>query len=160
MRRVHVPIGGLEVSADPEVTLVTSGLGPCIAVLAHAPARRVGGLLHFQLPAAALDPDRARREPGAFADTGLPALLDALARLGAPPGELTLRVAGGATLAPIGDGFEIGRRNYLALRKLLWRAGLLVAAEDVGGRISRTASLSVGTGAVTVASAGELLSLA
>ncbi len=29
--------------------------------------------------------------------------------------------------------FDIGKRNYLALRKMLWKAGILLAGEAVGG---------------------------
>ena len=42
--------------------------------------------------------------------------------------------------------FNIGKRNYLALRKILWKAGVLVQAEDVGGNASRTVRLEVGSG--------------
>jgi chemotaxis protein CheD len=42
--------------------------------------------------------------------------------------------------------FNIGKRNYLALRKILWKAGVLVQAEDVGGNDSRTVRLEVGSG--------------
>ena len=29
--------------------------------------------------------------------------------------------------------FEIGKRNYLALRRILWKAGILLHGEAVGG---------------------------
>lgn len=42
--------------------------------------------------------------------------------------------------------FNIGKRNHLALRKILWKAGVIVHAEDVGGSTSRTVRLEVATG--------------
>ena len=43
----------------------------------------------------------------------------------------------------------------LALRKLLWRNGVLVHAEDVGGsRVSRTVYLDAATGALRVRATG------
>jgi chemotaxis protein CheD len=36
------------------------------------------------------------------------------------------------------------------LRKLLWKNSILIASEDVGGSISRTLKLDVGTGRVTI----------
>ena len=42
--------------------------------------------------------------------------------------------------------FDIGKRNYLALRKILWKAGILLAGEAVGGNNSRTIRLEIGSG--------------
>jgi chemotaxis protein CheD len=42
--------------------------------------------------------------------------------------------------------FDIGKRNYLALRKILWKAGILLAGEAVGGGNSRTVRLEIGSG--------------
>jgi chemotaxis protein CheD len=45
------------------------------------------------------------------------------------------------------DGyFDIGKRNYQALRKILWKAGIMVHAEAIGGETSRSIRLQVGTG--------------
>jgi len=45
-----------------------------------------------------------------------------------------------------GNVFDIGRRNHLALRRILWKAGVLIGGEAVGGTNSRTVRLEVGTG--------------
>jgi chemotaxis receptor (MCP) glutamine deamidase CheD len=42
----------------------------------------------------------------------------------------------------------------VVLRKLLWKNGVLLQAEDVGGRDSRTMSLTIGSGVVTVKANG------
>ena len=42
--------------------------------------------------------------------------------------------------------FDIGKRNLLALRKILWKAGILLAGEAVGGGTSRTVRLEIGSG--------------
>ncbi len=42
--------------------------------------------------------------------------------------------------------FDIGKRNYLALRKILWKAGILLAGEAVGGSNARTVRLEIGSG--------------
>ena len=42
--------------------------------------------------------------------------------------------------------FDIGKRNYLALRKILWKAGILLAGEAVGGGNARTVRLEIGSG--------------
>ena len=43
-------------------------------------------------------------------------------------------VAGGSNInGGDSDRFAIGKRNHLMLRKLFWKNGILVKAEDVGG---------------------------
>jgi hypothetical protein len=51
-----------------------------------------------------------------------------------------VRIAGGAHILNGTELFHIGRRNYLAARKLLWKAGILVAAELVGARFREPCS--------------------
>ena len=54
--------------------------------------------------------------------------------------------------------FNIGKRNYLAMRKILWKNNVPVAAEHVGGEINRTVRLEMDTGRVVlkVGSDGEI----
>ena len=54
-----------------------------------------------------------------------------------------------------GGIFNIGKRNYLSTRKILWKAGVLIQAEAVGGTLSRTVRLEVGTGRFLLRSPGE-----
>ncbi len=50
--------------------------------------------------------------------------------------------------------FEIGKRNYLALRRVLWKAGVLLHGEAVGGMNSRTLRLDIGSGRLWFHEAG------
>ena len=56
--------------------------------------------------------------------------------------------------------FDIGRRNYLAMRRILWKVGLLTHGEAVGGARSRTVRLEIGTGKLWLQEAGEQKELA
>ena len=98
------------------------------------------------LPESSIDPVKAGERPYMFADTGIPLLFRRAYQQGADKRRLTVRVAGGAQVMDPQGVFNIGKRNYLALRKILWKAGVLLQAEDVGGTSSRTVSLEVGTG--------------
>lgn len=51
--------------------------------------------------------------------------------------------------------FNIGRRNYLSMRKILWKAGVMIHAEDVGGMASRTVRLDIASGRVLLRGAGN-----
>ena len=143
--KVVVGVGDMAVSADQGDTLVTYALGSCLGVAAWDRQARVGGLLHFMLPNSTLNPARALERPAMFGDVGLPSFLDQLFQLGATRRHLAVKLAGGAEI--IGpDGFGIGHRNLLLARRLLWRNGLAPESEAVGGRISRSLRLELGTG--------------
>jgi chemotaxis protein CheD len=154
MRPVIVGIADCQVSADPESVLVTYALGSCIAVAIYDPVTRVGGMLHYMLPESAIDPAKARERPFMFADTGIPLLFRQAYECGADKKRLVVRVAGGAQVMDDKGIFDIGRRNYLALRKILWKAGVFIHGEQVGGTNSRTLRLEVATGAAWLRSSG------
>jgi chemotaxis protein CheD len=121
-------------------------LGSCIAVAIHDPVASVAGLLHFMLPESSLNPEKASHYPYMFADTGIPLLFQAAYGLGAEKRRLIVRVAGGAQLMDEDGVFNIGKRNHLATRKILWKAGMMVHAEEVGGMIARNVRLEVASG--------------
>ena len=162
MADVTVGMADLQVSADPESRLVTYALGSCLGVAVYDPVARVGGLLHVMLPLSDIDVERARANPALFVDTGVPALFRACYRLGAVKSRVIVKVAGGAAAGAEGapDQFQIGKRNVLALRKLLWKNGVLVRAQDVGWhQVARTMSLSLADGSVMLRSAGVATSI-
>jgi chemotaxis protein CheD len=130
--------------------LVTYSLGSCIAVVATDPTAGVGGLLHFMLPESKLDSGKAAQRPCMFADTGIGALLEELERLGARRRLIAVKLVGGAQVLDKANFFGIGQRNYTAARRLLWKQGLLIEAEDVGGTDIRTVELELATGRVNV----------
>ncbi len=150
-----VGVGDMKVSARQEEVLVTYGLGSCIGITIWDPVSRVGGLLHFMLPESQSDPAKAKDQPALYADTGIPLLFKSAYQLGADKKRLLVRVAGGAQVLD-GDGvFNIGKRNYLAMKKIFWKAGVMIHAEEVGKNISRTLRLEVGTGKLLLQEAGE-----
>lgn len=151
---IAVGVGDLKLCAKPEETLVTYGLGSCIGVTIWDPQARVAGLLHFMLPESQADPVKAKANPALYADTGIPLLFRSAYQMGADKKRLLVRVAGGAQVLD-GDGiFNIGKRNYLALKKIFWKAGVMVHAEEVGGNVSRTLRLEVRTGRLLLQEAG------
>lgn len=146
-----VGIGDCKVSADPAVELITYALGSCIALAIWDPVSRVGGMLHFMLPESSTDLVSSGREnPYRYADTGTPMLFRNAYQHGADKRRLVVRMAGGAAVVDSDSYFNIGKRNYAAVRKILWKAGLVVHGEDVGGTDSRTVRLEVGSGRLFV----------
>jgi len=116
----------------------------------YDPLVKVGGLLHFMLPDSQIDIQKARLNPWMFADTAIPLFLRKVCQLGGEKRRLIIKVAGGSQILDSSGFFNIGKRNYLVLRKILWMHNLLVNGEDIGGEINRTLSLELLTGKVFV----------
>ena len=148
-------VGDLGASATAGEVIRTYALGSCVAVILIDPRGRAGGMLHLALPESHINPAKAQSCPGYFADTGIPALLRQMERLGCPPRSLIVKLAGGAKIMDPNDTFSIGKRNVLATKKLLWTHGLGAVAEDVGENFSRTVNLQIGSGEVTLSSPGR-----
>lgn len=150
-----VGVADLKVSNQPTDVLVTHALGSCIGVAIYDPVVKVGGILHFMLPDSSLDRAKAQEQPCMFADTGLPLLFKECYRLGAVKSRLLVKVAGGSQVLSSKECFQIGRRNYAALRKIFLKNNVLITSEDVGGTKARTLYLEIGTGNVWVKIMGQ-----
>jgi chemotaxis protein CheD len=91
-----------------------------------------------------------------FADTGIPLLFKEAYRYGATKSRMIVKVAGGSQILDDSGFFNIGKRNYMALRKILWKNNILIKAEDIGGQVSRTVRLDLASGKVWVKYSGEV----
>jgi len=150
-----VGMGGMQVSKDPRVTIVTYALGSCIGLTLFDPVAQVGGLLHFMLPESSTNPEKALKNPFMFADTGVPVLFQEAYRLGGEKGRMRVRAVGGAQLLDDSGYFSIGKRNYMILRKILAANNVPLQGEDVGGQFNRTVRLEISSGRVWVKTSGD-----
>jgi chemotaxis protein CheD len=160
VEQIVVGMADCRIGDAPGQVLATYALGSCIGLAVHDASAGVGGLLHFMLPDSAIDRGRSRDNPWMFADTGIPMMLDRLCARGASKRRLTARAAGGASMMDPQNVFDIGRRNCLAMRKILWKAGVMLHGEAVGGVRSRTVRLEIGSGKFLIQEAGEVRELA
>jgi chemotaxis protein CheD len=150
-----VGVAAMLVSRDPCDTIVTHALGSCLGIAACDPAACVGGLLHVMMPDGRMNPEKAAENPFMFVDTGVPAFFRELYAAGTTKERLVITVAGGANIYQNGnDRFQIGKRNYTMLKKLFWKNGILIHAEDVGGYVARTMYVEVATGRVWLSTGG------
>jgi chemotaxis protein CheD len=146
----------MKISSAAGDVIVTHALGSCLGVAVYDPAAVVGGLLHVMMPQAEINPEKAIANPFMFIDSGLPLFFKHLYAAGAAKTRCVVIVAGGSNVnGGDNDRFAIGKRNYLMLRKLLWKNGVLIKAEDVGGTIPRTMYLEIGTGKTWLNTAGQ-----
>jgi chemotaxis protein CheD len=149
-RELLVRVADLDVG-QAEDTLVTIGLGSCVAIVLHDAEARVGGLAHVLLPSPALARDDGK--PARFPQSAVPRLLQLMLEKGAQARRISARLAGGASmfaaLAPPGT-LQMGERNVAAARQALISHNLPLVGEAVGGDFGRTVRLRVSSGLVEV----------
>jgi len=151
---IVVGVGDLATGTVAAGQLVTYALGSCIGLSVYDPVTRVGGLLHYMLPQPTESGEPPLTKPFMYASTGIPLLFRRLQELGARKERLVVCAAGGAEILEGGSMFAIGRRNHTMLRKIFWKDGIALAAEDIGGNQARTMSLLLPSGEVRIRTRG------
>lgn len=146
-------VGMAEIQVAKEGPLfVCLGLGSCIGLAAYDPVAKVAGMVHVMLPVAFAD--KPIEKPGKFADTGVPAMLEQMARLGASTSRIVVAMAGGAQVFNFGSGssgrLDIGKRNADAVEEQIRNLGLRCLGRDVGGNQGRTMTFDSGSGLIKV----------
>lgn len=151
-----VGVGDLKISRSHEDRIITHALGSCLGITVYDPVAKVGGMLHVMLPLSTIDAAKAVENPFMFVDTGVPRLFMDAYKAGARKERLIVAAAGGAS--PTGrdreDYFQIGNRNVVMLRKLLWKNGVVLKGSDFGNFDARTMWMDMENGAVTIRANG------
>lgn len=149
-----VGVADLRISDDSTDMLITYALGSCLGVTVYDFKAKRGALLHCMLPDSSIDRNKAAGNPYLYVDTGMKAMLNIFYQRGSRKNNLVIRVAGGSSskLNEAEDFFQIGRRNFVSLRKYLWDEGLMLKAYDVGGYGSRTVTLELESGKMLIKS--------
>lgn len=145
---IVVGVGDCRVAAAPSSAISTYALGSCLAVMVYDWKLKVGGLLHVMLPDSSIDKARAQTNPFVYVDTGIPELFRRLEEKGSSKNRVRCCIAGGASMMADSSHFEIGKRNYLALKKAFWKMGIFADREDVGGSESRSVRLDLANGQI------------
>lgn len=149
-KTIHVGVGEYAVSLHQGDMIRTQGLGSCIGIVAISKTSSFAGLLHVQLPESSINEELAARKPGLFADTGISLFINEFLQRGCRTQDIIIKLTGGAQIIDSVSSFNIGKRNYLAVKKCLWALKLWPVAEDVGDCLIRSVSVEVGKPEVTV----------
>jgi chemotaxis protein CheD len=148
-KAIPVGMGQIAVSAAPNT--LTSVLGSCIGVSLYDERLKVGALAHVVLPTASGTPD----DPGKYADTAIPAMLEQLRKKGAGKSRLVAKLAGGAAMFGGKDSMKIGVNNAEAIVRLLGEHEIPIRGQHVGGNKGRRATFDLTTGQFRVDMVGE-----
>ncbi|MEA2059086.1 MAG: chemotaxis protein CheD [Thermodesulfobacteriota bacterium] len=153
--RIIVGVSDMKVSNNPGDTISTYSLGSCIGLVVFDPVVRAGGILHYMLPESKLDREKAASRPFLFADTGIPRLFKGVYKLDGLKNRMQVSVFGGSQILDQKGFFNIGKRNFMALKKILFKNNVMVSYEDVGGNVNRTIRLEIATGSIYVKTSGS-----
>ncbi len=145
----------MKVSDDQKHNIVTYSLGSCIGLVIYDPFAKVGGMLHYMLPDSSIDKEKAKKNPYMFADTSIPRLFKYAYSLGAKKQRIKIYVAGGAEILDQKGFFNIGKRNYMALKQMFFKNNVIIHKQNVGGNVNRTVRLEIATGDIFVKTSGS-----
>ena len=145
----------MRVSNDPSDTIMTYSLGSCIGLVIYDPVAAAGGILHFMLPESKLDAVKAVNRPFMFADTGIPRLFKEVYKYDGKKSRMKIYVFGGAEILDQKGFFNIGKRNYMALKKMFFKNNVMINKQNVGGNVNRTVRIEISTGDIFVKTSGS-----
>lgn len=74
--------------------------------------------------------------------------------MGAAKKNIVVKLVGGAKVLNERSSLDIGKWNCIISRKILWKNGILICAEDVGGTMWRSVDIEVGSGKLWIRNAG------
>ena len=154
---IMLGVGDFGATNKPGEVIKTLALGSCVSIVFLYPKTRAVGMVHVALPDSSLDKVKTQERPGYFADSGIPALINEMKKHGYSGNgrDMIVKLAGGAKIMDPNNTFNIGKRNVLAIKKILWGHGMGAVAEDVGGNYSRSVAIFTDTGRVTLSSPGR-----
>ncbi|MCD4720136.1 MAG: chemotaxis protein CheD [Desulfobacula sp.] len=150
-----VGVADMKVSNKKTESIITYALGSCIGLIVYDPVVKVGGILHYMLPESSIDKEKAAARPYMFADSGIPRLFKSAYKLGAVKQRMKVYVAGGAEILDQKGFFNIGKRNYMALKKMFFKNKMMIDKQNVGGNTNRTVRIEIATGDVYIKTSGS-----
>lgn len=159
MSKLIVGVADMIVSDNPDEIIKTFALGSCIGVTIYDPIAKVGGMLHAMLPDSSINKKGAELNIYKYVNTGIPALFKTAYNLGAKKNRIKLKMAGCSQILDESNFFNIGKRNYAAARKLLWKNNIMIENEYCDKSESITLMLDIATGDVIMKIKNDMIPL-
>jgi len=135
--------------------LVARGVLADVVVTLQAPTAGFAAMLRFSAPEEA-NVSRARLEAlWEFADQALSSLLESVRSMGITASQTVVSAMGGADV--VGRTYGRGKQTALAVQRSLWRHGVILNGNDLGGSQGRVVWLESSSGRLIVRSNSERL---
>jgi len=130
----NIHIGEYYASKTPAI--ISTILGPCVAVCLHDKTKGIGGMNHILMPGDA--PDRENIIDSRYGINAMELLINQMMKLGANRYKLTAKVFGGAAiLSSISGEFNMGIRNVESVIEFLEVEKIPIVNYNFGGFDSR-----------------------
>jgi chemotaxis protein CheD len=134
-----------DVASSSSPSRFVTVLGSCVAVCLYDSITGIGGINHYLLPGAPMQPEG---NPWRWSDASIQELMRQVVERGATVRRLKAKVFGGAQIAPrnVHCGFKIGERNVEYALTSLQQRGIDVIARCIGGHAGRKVVFESHTG--------------
>lgn len=152
-----IPVGMSQLrTAKSPAQLAVYGIGSCVILAIYDAVRRIGGVAHIMLPDST-GMDMSIVNAIKFADTAVPALIEAVLDEGALRVSLEAKIFGGSEMFPPTEDFSntVGRDNIRAVKAALRKHNIPLKSEDIGGTHGRSIEFDLSNGIVKVFIVGE-----
>lgn len=134
-----------------EYKTIKTLLGSCVAITMWNKRLKIGGMCHYKLPRRLFS--AAKGLDGNYGDEAFLLFMKNLNQYMLKPEDMTVGVFGaGNMFSKIvkSDENSIGVKNIKLAHQILSKQGFVITHESLGGSVSRTISLDVVSGVVTV----------
>lgn len=150
MKALIVEPGSLLVGSNPKSTLMTQPLGGGIAVVAYHSPKKIGGIA---LPLFLLSEKLkglSVKKPTYFIETCIPFFVERFIALECQKKDIRAWIIGGAGLLDTPFKVEEAAKAQETIAQILQKNGVTVVASDMGGHHSRSVSIDIATGKITI----------
>ena len=145
MKRINIHIGEYYSSAEPSV--ITTILGPCVAVCLYDPTSGTGGMNHILLPGGRTD--GCNSGDARFAINAMELLINQMMKLWADRYRLKAKIFGGAQIYPfLKQEMAMGLKNIEMVIEFLITERIPIINYNFGGSHPRKIFFYTGTGDV------------
>jgi chemotaxis receptor (MCP) glutamine deamidase CheD len=139
---IYLNPGELVVCRD--ATEITTILGSCVSVALFDTTLKIGGLCHYLLPCPL--EHQSQEIIGKFGELAIPALVEALIKMGGNEKSIQAKIYGGANvLWNLDLGKNVGIGNIKTAHDILQRMRIPIIEEQTGGVVGRKISLLTST---------------
>ena len=133
---VNIHIGEYYSSREPAV--ISTVLGPCVAVCLYDKTTKIGGMNHILMPGDVKSSSKPCKLESRYAMNAMELLINQMMRLGADRYSLTAKIFGGASiLSAISPDFSMGMKNVESVVNFLITENIPIKNYNFGGKDSR-----------------------
>jgi chemotaxis protein CheD len=134
MKSINLFIG--EYFASKEPIIISTILGPCVAVCLYDPIKKIGGMNHILLPGKANT--NSYNKPARYGINAMELLINEMMKLGSHPLNFKAKVFGGANvLSTINYHNTMGLKNAEFIIDFLINEKIKIVNQNIGGFDSR-----------------------